>query len=79
MLVRQIIEVLQERYSPETELFIEWWDKEGIEYSMGEAINNDVWARAVEIAEDGDQSYPNSMISEMLSNSIDYANGEYND
>lgn len=76
MLVRQIIEVLQERYSPETELFIDWWDKEHIEYSTGETMGNDVWARAVEIAEDGDQSYPNSMISEMLFDAVAYAREE---
>ena len=77
MLVRQIIEVLQERYSPETELFIEWWDKEGI--AQGEAISDDIWARAVEIAEDGDQSYPNSMISEMLFDAVAYAEEESNE
>ena len=77
MLVSQIIEVLQERYSPDTELFIEWWDKEGIPTNM--PISDDIWARAVEIAEDGDQSYPNGMISEMLFDAVAYAEEESNE
>ena len=74
MLVSQIIEVLQANYKPTDSLYIEWWDKEGID--LGEPISNDVWARAIEIAEDGDQSYPNSMISEMLFDAIRYAEEE---
>ena len=70
MLVSQIIEVLQERYTPDTELFVEWWDKEGIEYGMDEPMTNDTWSRAVEIAEDADQSYPNNIVREILFDAV---------
>lgn len=57
MKVSEIIERLNRDYQPDTELYVEWWDKEIVEsfVSQDEPISDDDWTRIVEKMEDGER------------------------
>lgn len=57
MKVSEIIERLNREYTPDTELYVEWWDKEIVEsfVSQDDPISDDDWVRVVEKMEDGER------------------------
>jgi hypothetical protein len=57
MKVAEIIERLNRDYQPDTELYVEWWDKETVEsfVSQDDPITDDDWVRVVEKMEDGER------------------------
>lgn len=57
MKVSEIIERLNRDYQPDTELYVEWWDKETVELfvSQDDPITDDDWVRVVEKMEDGER------------------------
>lgn len=78
MLVRQIIEILEANYKPDDNIYIEWWDSD-IYQDDDAPIDEDVWARAVEIAEDADHSYIHSLVWDMLGDALSQAKEESDD
>lgn len=60
MKVKQLIEQLK-TYGEDTELFVEYWDKETVEqYGTSRTMTEDEWAYAVQTMENGEfafQSY----------------------
>lgn len=65
MKVAEIIERLNRDYQPDTEIYIEWWDKELIEQfaNEDEPLSEDQWVEIVERMEDGERQ-DQSMIAE---------------
>ena len=68
MKVAEIIERLNRDYTPDTELYIEWWDKEIVESfaNDSEPLSEDNWAQIVERMEDGER-LDQSMVAEAFS------------
>ena len=78
MLVRQIIEILEANYKPDDSIYIEWWDSD-IYQDDDAPIDGEVWARAVEIAEDADHSYIHGLVWDMLDCALSEAKEENNE
>ena len=59
MKVMEIIDRLTSNYAPDDHLVIEWWDKEIAESFAGaEFLNDEEWAKVVQIVENEDRSNP---------------------
>lgn len=70
MKVSQLIEQLQRDYSPDTELYVEYWDKEIVENFMWEEENppkltDDEWGSIVEAMENSER-LDQSMVADSL-------------
>ena len=65
MKVQEIIDRLTRDYTPDTELYVEWWDKEIVESfaSVEEPLSEDQWTEIVERMEDGERQ-DQSMIAD---------------
>ena len=75
MLVSQVIEMLQANYKSNDSIYIEWWDSD-IYQDEDAPLSEDVWARAVEIAEDADHSYIHGLVWDMLGEALSEAKEE---
>jgi hypothetical protein len=57
MQVSQIVKVLQERYQPEDELIVDWWDKETFDlFCEHRGCTPQVWKEVVDMYENLDDS-----------------------
>lgn len=70
MQVQKLIEQLQQHYTPETELYVEYWDKEIVENFMWEGENSptltdDEWVSVVEAMENSER-LDQSMVADSL-------------
>ena len=70
MQVQKLIEQLQQNYTPETELYVEYWDKEIVEQFMCEGENSptltdDEWGAVVDAMENSER-LDQSMVSDSL-------------
>jgi len=48
MTVAEIIDTLQQRYKPTDELYIEWWDRELVAWSVDVPVDALAWSAIVE-------------------------------
>jgi hypothetical protein len=49
MKVKEAIKFLSSNYTPDTELLVEWWDKETVEsYGISDPLTEDEWTEVVE-------------------------------
>ena len=55
MKVQEIIERLNRDYQPDTELYVEWWDKEIVERFADANLLDEEWTQVVERMEDGER------------------------
>ena len=80
MQVKNLIEQLQQNYTPETELYVEYWDKEIVEQFMfdgenSQTITDDEWAAVVEAMENSERLDQN-MVADSL---VDEAKSQIED
>ena len=80
MQVKNLIEQLQQYYTPETELYVEYWDKETVEQFMFDGENSptltdDEWAEVVEAMENSER-LDQSMVADSL---VDEAKSQIED
>jgi len=65
MQVKEIIERLTRDYAPDTELYVEWWDKDTVEsYGVSDPLTDDEWTEVVESMADFEM--PMSMIADAM-------------
>ena len=80
MQVKNLIEQLQQNYTPETELYVEYWDKEIVEQFMfdgenSQTITDDEWVAVVEAMENSERLDQN-MVADSL---VDEAKSQIED
>ena len=80
MQVKNLIEQLQQYYTPETELYVEYWDKETVGQFMFDGENSptltdDEWAEVVEAMENSER-LDQSMVADSL---VDEAKSQIED
>lgn len=80
MQVKNLIEQLQKYYTPETKLYVEYWDKETVEQFMFDGENSptltdDEWVAVVEAMENSER-LDQSMVADSL---VDEAKSQIED
>lgn len=80
MQVKNLIEQLQQNYTPETELYVEYWDKEIVEQFMfdgenSQTITDDEWVAVVKAMENSER-LDQSMVADSL---VDEAKSQIED
>lgn len=70
MQVQKLIEQLQQHYTPETELYVEYWDKETVDGFMwvgdkSPELTEDEWVSVVEAMENSER-LDQSMVADSL-------------
>lgn len=80
MQVKNLIEQLQQNYTPETELYVEYWDKEIVEQFMfdgenSQTITDEEWVAVVEAMENSERLDQN-MVADSL---VDEAKSQIED
>lgn len=73
MTVKEIIERLQRDYTPETELYVEYWDKE-IAQSFSSPdiapLTEEQWGEVVDILEDRER-YDQSLVADAIADTVE--------
>lgn len=65
MKVAEIIERLNRNYTPDTELYVQWWDRDIAERFYEGAVSDEEWVEVVEKMEDGER-IDQSMVADAM-------------
>lgn len=73
MKVSDLIELLAERYDPDDEIYVEWWDKGVFDHDPETPISDEAWGQAVEVAQANPIEYAMGAIYDQLWDALEDA------